>query len=112
MAAFDVPYGGDFAFYLSDATAINVANGERVVLATSAVVTYRVQTPDYVDLAGYTWPEAMSYLGPGEYLGVLRDTLPWTPNRTYRLIVTADAGPDQHRIWDIPVHVQPAAAVS
>jgi hypothetical protein len=49
----------------------------------------------------------MDYLSgsQGDFIGVLRDTIPWTPEQTYHLIVEADAGPDQHRIWDIAVRV-------
>ena len=107
MVEFVVPYGSDFPFFLREGSSVDPVTGAQTPLDGSATITYRVQTASYVDLVGYVWPETMAYLAgsQGEFIGILRDTLPWSVDQTYRLIVDADAGPDQHRVWDIPVRV-------
>ena len=107
MLEFVVPYGSDFPFFLRQGSAVDPMTGLSTVLDATATITYRVQTASYIDLADYPWPETMDYLtgSQGDFIGILRDTLPWSVDQTYRLIVEADAGPDQRRIWDIPVRV-------
>jgi hypothetical protein len=107
MQEFVVPYGSDFPFFLRQGSSLDHTTGETTPLDQTATITYRVQTSDYADVVGYPWPETMDYLSgsQGDFIGVLRDSIPWTPEQTYRLIVEADAGPDQRRIWDIAVRV-------
>lgn len=101
----NVYVGSDNAVWLRGASSINLATGVRHFLDGTATVTFRVQTPDYVDLPGYVWPEPMSYIAgsQGDFLGVLRDSIPWVAEQTYRLIAIAEAGPDQKRTWDLPL---------
>jgi hypothetical protein len=107
MLEFVVPYGSDFPFFLRQGLTLDLATGATTPLDGSATIAYRVQTAEAVDLPDYAWPETMDYIAgsDGDFIGVLRDTLPWTVNQTYRLIVEADAGPDQRRVWEIPVRV-------
>jgi hypothetical protein len=95
----------DNAVWLRGAATINFLTGEHVFLDGVAIVTFRVQTADHVDLPGTIWPETMQYIdgSDGDFLGVLRDTLTWEPDQTYRLVATVEAGPDQKRTWDMPL---------
>jgi hypothetical protein len=95
----------DNAIWLRGVSTINFTTGERAFLTGLAIVTFRVQTADHIDLPGTTWPEAMHYIAgsQGDFLGVLSDTLTWEPDQTYRLIATVEAGPDQKRTWDMPL---------
>jgi hypothetical protein len=95
----------DNAIWLRGASTINLTTGVREFLTELAIVTFRVQTADHVDLAGTTWPEDMHYIvgSQGDFLGVLSDTLLWEADQTYRLIATVEAGPDQKRTWDMPL---------
>lgn len=101
----DVYVDSDNVVWLRGASSINLATGVRSFLTGTATVTFRVQTADHVDLAGTVWPEAMQYIAgsQGDFLGVLRDTLTWDADQTYRLIATVEAGPDQKRTWDLPL---------
>jgi hypothetical protein len=95
----------DNAVWLRGASTINLTTGERAFLAGFAIVTFRVQTADHIDVPGTIWPEDMHYIpdSQGDFLGVLSDTLTWEPDQTYRLIATVEAGPDQKRTWDMPL---------
>lgn len=97
----------DNTLWLRGAQTTNLLTGERSFLNASASVTFRVQTADHVDLPDYTWPESMQYIAdsPGDFLGVLRDDIPWSADQTYRLVAIVDAGNNQRRTWDMPLRV-------
>ena len=98
----------DNAVWFTGAATVSLQTGVRSFLDGTASVTFRVQTADHVDVPGYVWPEAMSYIAgsQGTFLGVLRDTIPWVADQTYRLVATVDAGADQRRVWDMTLRVQ------
>jgi hypothetical protein len=98
----------DNVVQLTGLATLNLQTGVRTYLDATATVTFRVQTPDHVDVPGYVWPETMQYVvgSQGTFLGVLRDTIPWDADQIYRLVATVDAGPEQRRVWDMRLFVQ------
>ena len=97
----------DNVVWLRGAQTTVLLTGEQTYLTASATVQFRVQTPDHVDLPGYVWPESMQYVAgsQGDFLGVLRDTIPWEADQMYRLVATVDAGNDQRRVWEMTLRV-------
>lgn len=101
----NVYVGNDNVVRLTGARAVNLSDGASTFLDGTATVTFRLQTPDQVDVAGETWPVTMEYIlgSDGDFLGILRDTLALTPGTLYTFVGTADHGVDQHGAWRIVV---------
>ena len=99
--------GNDLVVRLVGAQAVNLSTGVATYLTGAATVQFRIQTAAYVDVAGETWPQAMSYIAgsEGNFLGVVRNDVALQAGVAYRFIATVDAGPDQHGTWDIPLPV-------
>lgn len=95
--------GNDNVVRLTNARAISLATGLATTLTAGATVTFRVQTAAYVDVAGDTWPQAMTYIAgsDGDFLGVLRNEVVLVPGTRYRFIGTALGGTDQFGYWDL-----------
>lgn len=102
----DVYAGNDHAIYLTGARTINLATGAVVSLPGTASVVFRVQTRDYVDVPGTSWPITMQYVAgsQGDFVGVLPASVLLQPGTSYRFVGTADNGPNQHGAWDMPLH--------
>ena len=102
---FLVDIATDHLIRLTGASTVSLETGERVYLDAGATVEFRLQTPDFIDVTGETWPQPMHYIAnsAGDFLGVLRDTVALVPLQTYRLVTTIDNGVDQHatRIFNI-----------
>jgi hypothetical protein len=99
--------GSDNVLRLTGASTVDLETGLRVFLDAAAVVTFRIQTTDYEDVTGETWPVPMQYIpgSTGDFLGVVRDTILFEVDRAYRLIADVTVGLDQHRRWDMPLTV-------
>jgi len=97
----------DHAVRLTGASALNLATGLASALTGTALVQFRVQDADYVDVVGETWPQTMMYIAGslGDFIGVLRNEVVLQVGATYHFIATVDAGPDQYAEWDIPLPV-------
>jgi hypothetical protein len=99
--------GNDNVVRLTGAQAIALTTGLATPLGAGAVITFRIQTLDGVDVPGETWPVAMGYLpgSDGDFIGVLRDTVTLDPWQEYLFVATADNGSDQHGTWSIRLMV-------
>jgi hypothetical protein len=98
----------DHVVRLTGARAISLATGLVTYLTAGATVNFRIQTSAYVDVAGETWPQTMTYIAAsnGDFLGVLRNEVALVAGQLYRFIGTVQGGTDQSGIWDIPLQVR------
>ena len=97
----------DHVVRFSGAKTTRLDTGEDVFLDAGAVVQFRIQTTDHVDVAGETWPQTMSYIAgsEGDFIGVLRRSVVIETDTTYLFIGTADYGVDSHAHWEDPLLV-------
>lgn len=100
----------DTVVHLTGAATLNVTSGEATPLDAAAIVTFRVQTLDYVDVAWPTgtWPVTMQYVAgsEGHFIGLLSREVVLEPGVLYWFIGTADNGLDQDAAWELPLRAQ------
>lgn len=99
--------GNDHIVRFSGGQTVVLTTGEAIALDAAATVQFSIQTVEYEDILGETWPVTMQYLSgsPGNYIGVLRDSVQLEAGRSYRFIATVSNGVDAQAVWDIPLHV-------
>ena len=74
----------------------------------NATVTVTLTDLDDTEVAGETWPLAMSYVAAsdGKYRATLKDSLSLTEGQRYKATITADAGTDSKGVWVVKLLVR------
>jgi hypothetical protein len=102
-----IAYPGSNVLRLSGASSINLETGQLEYLGAETVLTFRVQTTQYVDVPWASWPVTMHYIpdSQGDFLGVLNVPVTADEDVAYRVLAEAQAGMNQVGLWDMPLTV-------